>query len=61
LNRKDFVMRSKVFRKETTESLYWLRLIEIVRNPELEKERSCLVQESIELIKIFGSILEKSK
>lgn len=61
LSKKDFLMRIKISRKEAKESIYWLRLIEVIQNHELEKERILLVQEATELMKIFGSILEKSK
>jgi len=37
-----------------------LRLIE-VKDAETEKEREYLIGESIELTKIFGSIVEKTK
>jgi len=58
-SKKDFVMRAKICRKESKESRYWLRLVEA--NNNLEKERELLMQEATELMKIFGSILEKSK
>ena len=38
-----------------------LRLINAGNNQEIEKERQKLINESTELMKIFGSILEKSK
>ena len=59
LSRKDFVMRIKISRKEAKESNYWLALSEPVLDQQQEKE--WLTQESIELKKIFGSIVEKSK
>ncbi len=61
LSKKDFIMRIKISRKETRESSLWLDLIDIGGNTELEKERRLLLQESTELRKIFGAILEKSK
>ena len=59
LSKKDFVMRIKISRKESKESRYWLRL----SDPKTEKadEKEKLVQEATELMKIFGSIVEKSK
>jgi four helix bundle protein len=59
LSRKDFVMRIKISRKEAKESIYWLRL----SAPEEEqiKEKEELLQEATELMKIFGSIVEKCK
>ena len=61
LSKKDFVMRIKICRKEAKETEYWLCLLDANENLELETERKRLVQESIELRKIFGSILEKSQ
>ena len=60
LSKKDFLMRIKICRKEAKESGYWLRLIE-VSNPSLRNEQEMLLKESIELTKIFGSILTKSQ
>jgi len=60
LSKKDFVVRIKISRKESKESRYWLRLVQ-VNNRKDEKERAYLIQEATELMKIFGSILEKSK
>ena len=61
LSKKDFVHRIKICRKEAKESRLWLRLYDVSDNQQLEKERQENIQESIELTKIFGSILEKSK
>jgi len=61
LSRKDFVHRVKICRKETKESIYWLRLVDIGGSRDLESERQGLVQEATELMKIFGAIIEKSK
>jgi len=61
LSKKDFVYRVKISRKEAKESSYWLRLInegnELTNKQVIEK----LMQESIELKKIFSAIIEKSK
>jgi len=53
-------MRVKICRKEAKESRYWLRLIE-VREEDAEKRRQLLINEATELMKIFGSIVEKVK
>ncbi len=50
-------MRIKICRKETKESIYWLKLVNI----NLEDERKILITEATELMKIFGAILEKCK
>ncbi len=54
-------MRIKICRKEAKETEYWLKLIDINNSAELETERQKLIGEVIELRKIFGAILEKSK
>jgi len=59
LSKKDFVMRIKISRKEAKESRYWLALSESKQEKQQEKEK--LIQEATELMKIFGSIVEKSK
>ena len=61
LSKKDFVMRVKICKKETKESRLWLRLIDVGDDKELEAERNALINECEQLMKIFGSILEKSK
>lgn len=59
LSRKDFAMRIKISRKEARESEFWLELTEPLK--EFEQEKAALLQEALELRKIFGSILEKIK
>ncbi|MBI3638637.1 four helix bundle protein [Candidatus Wolfebacteria bacterium] len=61
LSKKDFIMRIKICRKEAKESIYWLRLITETNQVEFEKEGAMLSNESVELKKIFSSILDKSK
>ena len=61
LSKKDFRLRIKISRKEAKESRYWLRLVDTFDDKELEVERTYLIQESTELMNIFGSILQKSK
>lgn len=59
LSKKDFVMRIKISRKEAKESRYWL---ELIRPEESQsEEREALSKEAMELTKIFGSIVERSK
>ena len=58
LSKKDFLMRMKICKKEVKESRYWLLLSESKDNI---KEREYLIGEATELMKIFGSILEKSR
>lgn len=61
LSKKDFKMRIKICRKEAKESRFWIRLVDAEDDDELEKDRKYLVQESTELMNIFGSILQKSQ
>ncbi|MCL5094169.1 MAG: four helix bundle protein [Patescibacteria group bacterium] len=59
LSKKDFLMRVKISRKETKETIFWLELTE--PSNEILKEKNLLIDEATQLMKIFGSILEKSK
>jgi four helix bundle protein len=61
LSKKDFRMRIKICRKEAKESRYWLRLLNVGIEPTVSQERDALVQESTELMHIFGSILTKTE
>ncbi|MFA6136224.1 MAG: four helix bundle protein [Candidatus Paceibacterota bacterium] len=60
LSKKDFIMRIKISRKESKESVYWLTLIDVEGDKDLEKEREILVNEAQELMLIFSSIMRKS-
>ena len=61
LSKKDFIMRIKICRKEAKESRYWLRLMDTHNEPKHESTRKDLIQESTELMNIFGAILNKSQ
>lgn len=61
ISKKDFSLRIKICRKEAKESKYWLGLVEIKDNNNLEEMRKSLVVEANELTKIFNSIAEKSR
>ncbi|OIO52163.1 hypothetical protein AUJ78_01645 [Candidatus Peregrinibacteria bacterium CG1_02_41_10] len=58
--KKDFKFRIRICRKEGKETIYWLKLV-IEANQEFKKRVEPLLQETIELVKIFAAILEKSK
>ncbi|HEX9679472.1 MAG TPA: four helix bundle protein [Candidatus Saccharimonadales bacterium] len=60
LGSKDRLMRLRISRKETKESIYWLKLVDTPDNAMLERRQELLV-EGYELLKILSSILEKSK
>ncbi len=53
------MLRIKISRKEAKEEIYWLRLSE--PKPDQESEYTALIQEAAELMKIFGSIVSKSR
>ena len=61
LSKKDFYHRLKICRKEAKESRSWLGLIDTEENTSLKEECKKLIQESTELMKIFGSIITKNK
>ena len=61
LSKRDFIHRIKICRKEAKESRYWLFLLDLGGNQELEKERKNFIQEAKELMNIFGSIIRKSE
>ena len=60
LGKKDFLMRIKICRKEAKESAYWLRLIIETNDKEFAQDGLRLLNEAVELRKIFSSILAKS-
>jgi four helix bundle protein len=57
IGKKDFLMKVKICRRETKESGYWLRLLDM--DGKLEPERQRLAAEAKELMKIFGAIVRK--
>ena len=58
LSKKDFIMRVKICRREAKESRLWLNLSEPLE--QNGKEKDLLTEEVTQIMKIFGSILEKS-
>lgn len=60
LSKKDFRMRIKIARKESKESIHWLRLLDVGNSEELEQSRKRLQGEAGELVKILSAILLKS-
>ena len=61
LSKKDFVVRIKICRKEAKECRWWLRLLDTAGDVKLNAACADLVQESTELMSIFGAILRKSE
>lgn len=60
LSKKDFLMRVKISRKESKESVYWVRLINDTNELDNADEAERLIAEAIELKKIFSAIIDKS-
>ncbi len=61
LGKRDFLFRIKICLKEAKESGYWLRLIYSCSSTQSDVERQRLIEESTELVKIFGTILRNSR
>ncbi len=61
LSKKDFLMRIRICRKESKESRYWLRLVDTCDDQKQETRRHEWVQETTELMNIFGAIMRKSE
>lgn len=59
LGEKDLKMRIKICRKESKETQLWLKHILVYEVQKLDDERKALLQEVLELEKIFGAILRK--
>ena len=55
VSKKDFLHRIKICRKEAKESWHWLDGLDVGPSPELEEKRKVLLQESLELVRIFGA------
>ena len=58
--KKDFKFKLGICLRESKETIYWLQLV-IEANPEFEKKMKLLLKENRELVKIFATILVKSK
>ncbi|MEE4257557.1 MAG: four helix bundle protein [Bacteroidales bacterium] len=61
LSKKDFLYRIKICRKESKESVLFLRLLDVSSNEIYTNKQEELIKEATELMKIFGTILHKSK
>ena len=59
LGEKDLKMKIKICRKESKESRLWLKHVLVYEVDILDTERKRLLQETMELEKIFGAILRK--
>jgi len=61
LSSKDFINRIKICKKEAKESHLWLRLMSEGEIESTNNGLKYLIQESIELVKIFAAIIKKYK
>ena len=59
LSKKDLAMRIRICRKEAKECSYWLKLVDVGEDAEVEEERNRLIKEARELMNILGAILQK--
>lgn len=59
ISRKDFLLRIKICRKESKESHAWLKMVYSGDKLEVKKMQTRLIQEAIELARIFGAIVIK--
>jgi four helix bundle protein len=60
LSKKDFRLRVRISRKESKETRYWLRLVNVGEDAKLEADRARLIQECTELLKILSAIINKA-
>lgn len=60
LGKKDFFHKMRISRKESKECRYWLRLVDLGENLQLDKERGELIDEASQFILIFSSIIKRS-
>ena len=60
ISKKDFIHRIKICRKESKETIFWLRVIDLTKYSELDKVKAELINEATQIMKIFGAIYQKS-
>lgn len=58
LGDKDFLMRTKIARKEAKEAEYWLRLLKDL-NSDYQAKVKELIKEAVELRRILSAIINK--
>lgn len=60
LGPNDFKHKLRIAKKESKETIYWLKLLDTGNNESLELERQQAIQEATELMRILASILRKA-
>lgn len=58
LGRKDFLLRLRISRKESKETLFWLDLIGEA-NPKIKKDITILMEECAQICNILSAIINK--
>jgi len=61
ISKKDFYHRIKISRKEAKESTLWASLCDIGNDLSLKDIQNWIIDESMQLIKIFTAIISKNK
>ncbi len=59
-SRKDFIHKLSIARKEAKETMYWARMLHTT-NPEKQNECMRVYNEGQELVRIFSSIIIKTR
>jgi four helix bundle protein len=59
LGKQDEKMKIRIARREAKESIYWIKLLIVYNDQQLEKERLSLIDEATQIKKILSSILLK--
>jgi four helix bundle protein len=60
IGKYDFVMKLRICRRESRESALWLRLLETTQNWRQECERLRLLDEAMQLVRIFSAIVQNT-
>lgn len=58
LGKQDFIYHLRISRKESKETILWLRLIDIEAMKELENDRQQLIKEATEFRLIFSRMIK---
>jgi len=53
------LFRFRISRKEAKESAFWIRLLYVEQDPQLDRERLRLYDEAVEIIKILSTMIKK--
>ncbi len=59
LGKKDFLMKIRTSKKESKESMFWLKLT--IPDSKFNEEKNYLINEARELMNILGAILRNSQ